>query len=344
MRSRSLVLIGSAAACLAVLLGLSAGPAFATDPSPTPPQASIVGVGSDTAQDVMEKVGTTPARSGYSRNYNATTSTFQLWGYDATGSASIVTKIGCPAITRPNGSGSGIAALKADEAAGRGCIDFARSSRVKNTATDGDLLFVPYARDGVTWATFPSAPGSTSFHAPVNLTTAQLNAIYSCTVTRWNQVGGGNFPIVAYLPQASSGTRSFFLTAIGVTTPGACVKQPTTLEENNGTLIPAADRPNTVLPFSTAKWIAQKNTVSTDVRAGATLRQINGTAPLTATGTLNTGFSPTYLRLIFNVIKPADRAKTQFSKIFARTGYICTHPSIATTFGFAALPTAQCGY
>jgi ABC-type phosphate transport system substrate-binding protein len=333
---------GGAAVCLA-LVGIGVGPAFATDPSPTPPRASIVGVGSDSAQDVMEKVGTTAARSGYSRNYNATTATFKLWGYDATGSATIVTKTGCAAITRPNGSGSGIAALKADEASGGRCIDFARSSRVKNAATDGDLLFVPYARDGVTWAAFPTA-GSTAFHAPANLTTAQLKSIYTCTVTRWSQVGGGRFPIVPYLPQASSGTRSFFLTAIGVTKPGACVRQPAALEENNGALIPSADRPNVIVPFSTAKWIAEKSTVSKDVRAGATLRKINGTAPLTATGSLNTGFTKTYLRLIYNVIKPADKTKPEFSKVFARAGYICAHPSIARAFGFAALPTTQCGY
>jgi ABC-type phosphate transport system substrate-binding protein len=343
MRSTFILVIGRVALCLA-LVGMGAGPAFATDPSRTPPKASIVGVGSDSAQDVMEKVGTTAARSGYSLNYNTTTTTFKLWGYDASGSATIATKTGCAAISRPNGSGSGIAALKADEASGKGCIDFARSSRAKNTATDGDLLFVPYARDGVTWAAFPSTAGGASFHAPANLTTAQLKSIYTCKVTQWNQVGGGKFPIVAYLPQASSGTRSFFLTAIGVSTPGACVRQPAALEENNGALIPGASRPNAIVPFSTAKWIAERSTVSTDVRAGATLRKINGTAPLTATGTLNTGFTATYLRLIYNVIKPADRTRTQFSKIFARAGYICAHPSIARAFGFAALPANQCGY
>ncbi len=344
MRMRPLSVVGGMAACLALLGGVVSPPAYATDPTPRPPKASIVGVGSDTAQDVMEKVGTTLARSGYSRNYNTTTTTFKLWGYDAVGSATIVTKTGCAAITRPNGSGAGITALKADEARNTGCIDFARSSRVKNTATDGDLVFVPYARDGVTWAAFPSAAGGTTFHAPLNLTTAQLKAIYSCTVTRWNQVGGANFPIVAFLPQAGSGTRSFFLSAIGVTAPGSCVKQPATLEENNGALIPATNRPNAIVPFSTAKWIAEKRTVSTDVRSGAVLRRINSTSPLTATGTLNASFSAGYLRLLFNVIKPVDRTKVQFTKIFSRTGYICTHPSVATAFGFAALPSTQCGY
>ena len=59
---------------------------------------------------------------------------------------------------------------------------------------------------------------------------------------------------------------------------------------------------------------------------------------------MNAGFSPNYLRLIYNVLKPADRTKAQFSRIFSRTGYICQHPGIARVFGFAPLPTSQCGY
>lgn len=344
MRTRLMSIIGGAVVSVALIGGVIAAPAYATDPIPRPPKASIVGVGSDSAQDVMEKVGRTLARSGYSGNYNTTTRTFKLWGYDATGSSTIVTKTGCSRIKRPNGSGAGIAALKADEAHHTGCVDFARSSRVKNPATDGDLMFVPYARDGVSWAAFPATTGGSVFHSPANLTTTQLRAIYRCTVTRWNQVGGRNFPIAAYLPQAGSGTRSFFLSAIGVTRPGPCVRQPATLEENNGTLIPPANRPNAIVPFSTAKWIAEKRTVSADVRGGATLRKINGASPLTSTGALNARFAPSYLRLIYNVIKPADRAKAQFVKIFSRSGYICRHPSIATTFGFAALPSTRCGY
>jgi ABC-type phosphate transport system substrate-binding protein len=332
----------SAALGFALAAALGGAPAYATDPSATPAARDVVGVGSDTAQDVMELKSTTLAKSGYSAGYNATKPANLLWGFDASGSAKITPKKGCAAIARPNGSGAGITAVKADEAAKKHCVDYARSSRPKNAATDGDLLFVPYARDGVSWAAFP-ASGAT-FHAPANLTTAQLTQVYTCAVTNWNQVGSANAPIAAYLPQATSGTRAFFLGAIGVTSPGACVKQPSTLEENSGAGIPAADRPNAILPYSIARWIAQKKGVSKDNRAAAVLRNIDGKAPLTSAGALNSGFAPAYLRLIYNVLKPADKGSAAFSKVFARSGYLCTHPAVAATFGFAALPASSCGY
>ncbi|HEV7824949.1 MAG TPA: substrate-binding domain-containing protein [Mycobacteriales bacterium] len=334
--------IASAALGFVLAATVAGAPAFATDPAAAPAAKDLVGVGSDTAQDVMGLEGSTLAKSGFGPRYNATKPASRLWGYDVTGSASITPKKGCAAIARPNGSGAGIAAVKADEAAKTHCVDYARSSRPKVAATDGDLLFVPYARDGVSWATFPVS--GTRFNAPANLTTAQLNSIYTCAVTNWNQVGGASAPISAYLPQATSGTRSFFLGAIGVTSPGACVKQPSALEENSGAGIPAADRPAGILPYSIAKWIAQKKGVSKDNRAGAVLRNVDGKASLTTAGALNAKFAPKYLRLIYNVVKPADKGAAAFSKVFSKKGYLCKHPAVVTAFGFAALPAASCGY
>jgi phosphate transport system substrate-binding protein len=43
-----------------------------------------------------------------------------------------------------------------------------------------------------------------------NLTTAQLQGIYTHTYTNWNQVGGANLPIVVVSRPASSGTRATF--------------------------------------------------------------------------------------------------------------------------------------
>jgi len=43
-----------------------------------------------------------------------------------------------------------------------------------------------------------------------NLTTAQLQGIYSGTTTNWDQVGGPNMPIVVVTRPASSGTRQTF--------------------------------------------------------------------------------------------------------------------------------------
>jgi phosphate transport system substrate-binding protein len=43
-----------------------------------------------------------------------------------------------------------------------------------------------------------------------NLTTDQIKGIYAGTTTNWNQVGGGNIPIVVVSRPASSGTRATF--------------------------------------------------------------------------------------------------------------------------------------
>lgn len=315
-----------------------------TDPPNTPPKSDVVGVGSDTTQDVMGLVGPTLAKSGFSANYNATNPRNKLWGYDAFGSPSSITPSqGCDEIVRPSGSSAGIAALKADQAAGNNCIDYARSSRVKNPATDGDLVFVPFARDGVTWATYPKTAGGTRFNAPKDLTTAQLTSIFNCSVTNWNEVGGKNAPIEPYLPQSGSGTRSFWLAAIGVPTPGPCVNQPAAFPENDGSATPVEDRPNAILPYSIAKYVAQTNGLGDDVRAGSVLRNINGTKPIVR-DRLNADFSPAFLRNVFNVLKPEDLGKKAISKVFATDGYICNHAKITQTFGFGKLTGASCGY
>lgn len=337
----SMATVGLAAAAMVASLGVS--PAAATDPPVVPRVTDVVGVGSDTTEDVIGKVGPTLATSGFYPNFNATAGTsYKMYAFDALGPSPIVTTQGCAPITRPNGSSAGVAALLADEQAGTNCIDFARSSRAKDPTKDGDLQFVPFAQDGVTWATFPRVPGGTTFNAPKNLTTAQLTSIYLCSTTNWSQVGGRNAVIKPFLPQSGSGTRSFWLSAIGVTTPGPCVDQ--SIQENSGEAVPVGDRPNAIFPYSIAEYVAQTSGVAEDLRAGSVLRNINGTRPLNAQGKLNTNFTPGFLRLVYNVIKPADAPTLKFKTIFSRQGFICTNDDITRTFGFAALPAAECGY
>lgn len=326
------------------LLGAGAASAtVATDPSSTPAKSDLVGVGSDTTQDVVGLAGSKLKKSGIVANFNATDPDQQLWSFDAFGSASIVPAEGCAEMVRPNGSSAGVAALKADQSAGLGCIDYARSSRVKNPATDGDLVFVPFARDGVTWAAFPKSAGSKKSNAPADLSTAELASIYSCTVTNWKQVGGKNAAIKPYLPQSGSGTRSFWLAAIGVATPGACVNQPAGFPENDGSAVPAADRAGAIIPYSIAKHIAQSKGVGEDVRAKSTVRKIDGASPVVK-NKLNPDFAPAFLRQVFNVIKPADQGTEAFDAVFATDGFICSNPKIVETFGFGKLTGASCGY
>ena len=203
MRMFSKLLAGSAAA-LAVV-ALTAGPALADPPGKTVPKpGDVVGVGSDTIEFVMDQ---------FSHNFNATHSTGpKLYSWDAlnpkTGAMNdpIVTKSGCKAIPRPDGSSAGITALTTQNAttSGHPCMDFARSSRDRASTDPSTISFVDLAGDAVTYATQPGT------HAPSGgLTTAELTAIYECKVTNWSQVGGTSAPIKAFIPQSSSGTRAW---------------------------------------------------------------------------------------------------------------------------------------
>ena len=108
---------------------MAAAPALA-DPNPgtVPKPANVVAVGSDTIQNVYDQ---------FSHDYNASHTANKLYSWDATNPKtgavgdSIVTKSGCAAIPRPDGSSAGITALTTENAttSGHPCMDMARSSR-----------------------------------------------------------------------------------------------------------------------------------------------------------------------------------------------------------------------
>jgi len=232
----------------------------------------------------------------------------------ATSSPMIATKAGCVKIQRPNGSSAGITDLAADAGGttgGHPCLDFARSSRAPKTTDPTTVTFVALAQDNLTYASL--AHGS---NAPTNLTEPQLHAIYTCAVTTWNQVGGkSHAKIHPLLPQPNSGTLAQFEADIGLVTPGPCVVQPTTLEENEGIdpIFRSTNAPNEIVPFSAGRWVAQafhsahcikstcptdksgvnvlcqkpkpgQNEFGCDVNGVLKLNDINGTDPVKGTG------------------------------------------------------------
>jgi ABC-type phosphate transport system substrate-binding protein len=307
-----------------------------------PATTDFVGVGSDTIQNVMDQ---------FSADFNVSHSTGKLYSFDAlnpiTGAMgdTIVTKHTSTDSTtcsqpRPDGSSAGIGALENTKTlSGRPCIDFARSSRARSGTDPGTISFINLAGDAVTYAT---QPGS---NAPANLTTADLTGIYNCTITAWNQIpgngGGSSATIAAMLPQNGSGTRSFFLGALGLTAPGSCVSTSSTvqgaggngantLQENEG-VAPSlnTNKANVIFPFSVGKWIAERfhsaacgtvaqcfadpthctpsaglNLFGCNTRGSMMLNDINGTAPTVGTGkgtTINPAFTSTFTRLLFEV-------------------------------------------
>jgi len=365
-----------AGAVVASATAVAVGPALA-DPingsghKVTPKATDIVGVGSDTTQFVLDQLAF---------DYNKAHATGpRLYSWDALnpttgGSENIVIKAGCAATLRPNGSSAGIAELIKNNKTSdhkHFCVDYARSSRGR-ASTDpakgpGGIVFVALGKDAVTWA------ANKTTNAPANLTTAQLHDIYNCTVTNWNQVGGAAGTINAQLPQTSSGTRKFFLTAIGLTDGGPCTHS--TAEENEG-VNSALKGANTIFPYSIGKYIAQvfhsancinatctgspachptktQNKFGCDAHGNMVLHKINGKAPTVGTGaktTINTHFSANFVRTIFDVVRWAstpDNIPRALDKVFGsakRHGWVCAstkaHTDL-TNYGF--LNTPFCG-
>ena len=330
-------LLGAATAAVAIT-ALAATPALADPPTGTVPKPrDIVGVGSDTTQSVLDQL---------SVDYNATHTVGRLFSWDAVNPATgaqhetIQVKSGSAncAIPRPFGSSEGITALEntLKTTGGQPCINYARSSRARSSTDPATISFINLGGDAVTYATQPGT------HAPANLTTAQLQGIYNCTLTNWSQVGGTSAPIAAMLPQNGSGTRSFFLGAIGLTAPGPCVStsatrqgaagaNDNTLEENEG-VAPSLNmnKADVIFPFSVGKWIAERfhsascgtvancfahpsqchptatqNMFGCNTSGTMKLNSINSTAPTLGTGAntrINPGFTPTFTRLLFIVV------------------------------------------
>ncbi|MFG2959810.1 Ig-like domain repeat protein [Streptomyces sp. NPDC048291] len=279
----------------------------------------LVGVGSDTTQDVLNALaGDTVNGTSYSGTAVKSANGAGIASYDAiepgTGSttSSIKTRTGGPSFLRPNGSGNGRLALsealtgdKYPTSAGvsiSGQVDFARSSggpSVSGTA----LTYIPMARDAVGVAVKGSALDT--------LTADQLHDIYSGTLTTVN-----GQTVHPRIPQAGSGTRKFFLAAIGLT-DATLSPNVTTVQENQANAALTED--GALVPFSVGSWIAQINGVSPDysktaAAAGGHLASIQlpgdtggATSPVT---TVNGKLSPvsayyensTFGRDVYNVV------------------------------------------
>jgi ABC-type phosphate transport system substrate-binding protein len=403
------VAVGTTAAAALVMAPAMADPINVTNGKViTPRPCDVVGVGSNTTESVTDQ---------FSVNYNtallkklkklhkgdnqSTSCKTQpkpfLYSWDAlqnaaaTSSPLIKFKSGCVKEERPNGSSAGIAALAADEGGttgGHPCLDFARSSRAPKSTDPTNLTFVAFAQDNVTYASIgKSKKFRHGSNAPTNLTTADLHAMYSCTVTKWNQLPGNSkgskATIHPLLPQAGSGTLAFFEAAIGITTPGPCVDEPTTLEENEGTdpIYASKNAPNEIVPFSAGKWLAQayhsakcktsscstskdgvnvlcqkpkkgQNRFGCDVNGNLKLNDINGTSPITSKRVLNSpkskkepkGYTVTFVRTLFYVVRGTDSIPGYLNAFFGPKGYVCSKGQAATITDYGYEPAHISGF
>jgi len=242
------------AACGIALAGLG----VASMASAEPVSNSYALVGSDTLQDSVNAIANGTSLTGSLVRVTSTNKT--LGSFDAFGANAIQTKQGGPFFGRPAGSGAGVTALRASITGANysgnagvparqitGQVDIARSSSGpgSNANANGLLAYVPFARDAVGFA---YKGGDSSW---ATLSAAQLKSIYECTTT---SVGG--VTVKPRLPQSGSGTRNFFLGAIGNPALGSCVSDATgTTPENDASVLGTND----LIPFSAASWIAQAN-------------------------------------------------------------------------------------
>ena len=280
---------------------------------------------------------------------------------------------------------------------GTHALDFARSSSkpsaaVLPTSADNKLTWVPLARDAVSVAFQNAGVSGISIS---NLDTADLTFLYSGTGSRTSTALGGtitrsdvssdptsplNDPVITVgsssvsvhpvLPTQSSGTRTFFIGAIGVTTAttGSWVRQG--VQENTATEINASGE---LAPFSAAQWIQQKNVVSGTTNtftgsnaASLNLLSLNSLAPTAGSGssltpgdlfgsgtvvpcTGNATTSPVFARDVFTVVPTANynnsaavKARVDSLRTVTRPGGTAT---IVADYGFKPLvySTADAG-
>ncbi|MEV4557262.1 substrate-binding domain-containing protein [Kitasatospora sp. NPDC049285] len=295
------------------------------DPTGAPQYRLLAGVGSDTTQGVMNAIANAVTLNGQKI----------IGSYDAVGTPTINTKstAACQGLNRPNGSGAGRTALVNELNKGNGCLDFSRSSSLNLAAVTPGLTYVPFAVDGVTYAV------SAGSALPLDLSTADLHAIYSCDP---GYVGTGpNYDIHPLLPQAGSGTRSFWESVVGITeadvTSGKypCVsdtKGGKKIEEHDGRVLDT----NSLVPFSIAQYIAQSSATIADLRGTAQLGNINGVPSVL----LNTNAAAT--RDVYNVIPTAKVGVSPWSDAFVGSGaLVCQQTAVIKQYGFGV--NANCG-
>lgn len=278
-----------AATLTASVVALSAGPASAAvdpdDTTFTPTTADLIGVGSDTSQHALKLFADAWNASGRASAKIAT--------YAATGGGQITLPSG--AINRPNGSGAGKSLLYGT--GNNPDIDFARSSSAQSTAeTQAGLQSFPFAVDTLVMAVSNSTPSN----APASLTIEQIVKIYKGEFTNWSQVGGKDGVIAPKIPQAGSGTRSFFESQLTAANGGVKVVYAQSVgevQEHDDAKI--KNDPNAVAPFSKGRAGL----------LGTTLR-------------LETGWSAK--RALYNVVRGADLGNQLVKDAFGQDGALCS--------------------
>jgi len=347
--------LGAVASLAIAAMAFGAMPANA-DPV-TPPFPTLAGAGSDTTQDVVTGV--------------STLAPIVIGNWDAVGgAATIQTKLNGPFFQRPNGSGDGVFALSQSIQGSptvlyngqniANQLDFARSSS-DPSGTTGVLTYIPFATDAVTYAyngasTFPTdvPQGTTTSDSAVNgVFPFTLRNIYACRVVTFSDAAGNDVAIAPLIPQAGSGTRSYWLRQVGQTeatvTSGGCVtSRNNSVQEHDGRALTGL---GDIMPYSIGQYIAQGRhlaiTTSAVVerRGNAVLGKVGTQNPFRLTGatlTLNPNFP--IRRLVYNVVQTTRVTEAAIAATFVGpNSTFCNAAGVAMvqSYGFAA--ATNCG-
>lgn len=313
MHARKLLAGLATSAVAASVLALSPAPAHAVytaQPDDTTFAATptdLIGAGSDTSQSTVKRLADA---------YNATSPAARIATYAALGGGTIPMGTGAE-INRPNGSGGGKGLLYGAGDDVR--LDFARSSSAQNTAeTTAGLQSFPFALDTLAMAVSNSTPSN----APATLTAAQIVSIYKGDVTNWSQIDATKSGVIApKIPQAGSGTRSFFVGELKKMNGGTDVNLAASVQEvQEHDDAQVKNNANAIAPFS----------VGRAGLLGTTLR-------------IEAGWSAD--RALYNVVRGADIGKPEIQDAFGTGGFFCSteaKPLIEQT-GFKQLATPAKG-
>ena len=320
-------LIAAAAGAGALSLMLAVIPTASADPDGPPQYRDLAGVGSDTTMDLVQALSQVVTINSVKviGSYNASPSTTESFQTKADAKCTFTR-------AAANGSSNGIKLLDTSTKAGDGCIQFARSSSGKSSTSPTGYTWIPFAKDAVTFAV--RSDGSVA----KSLSVAELTSIYKCE----------NTSVVPVLPQAGSGTRSYWLGRFGITedqiTAGTypCLKPKSAggtgaeyTQEHDGRQLKA----NEIQPYSIAVWQAQASGAAADRRGMAVLGVLGDQAPTL----LNT--SSVYSRDVFNVVptpKVTDTTSKEYQVFVGKDSLVCKQSAVIAQQGFGVLATT-CG-
>ena len=254
-----------------------------------------------------------------------------------------------------------------------GKFHYARSSSGPSGAVaNGVVTYVPFAQDNMTYATAPlnitKIPSDIPLGTVANTSEVSLINIYKGNITKViTDANTGDFiklaapsyapeagevsnTINAYIPQAGSGTRQFWIGQVKITeadiTNGVTAAKDVTptgisVQEHDGTAV--ATDPYALVGFSISQWVAQTNGVAPKRTAGAILRSMGGLeATVVTDGVYAT--APTWSaikRAVYNIVPTAlinADEENAYTRAFRGTNsLVCQSQTVIQKFGYGLL-------